>query len=121
MPKAVPRSAKNGKRALRVRELPKITTQTDTRDILAHAAKEARLDNEIIVEAGFLRGVRKNVAGIGLRGDLGQLAHAQSAFAVLGTPRHGLRHGFLRSRAGASARLGYAGKISVIVAPGNAR
>ena len=33
---------KNGKKAERVRELPKITTQTDTREILAHAAKEKR-------------------------------------------------------------------------------
>ena len=30
---------KNGKKATRVSELPKITIQTDTREILAHAAK----------------------------------------------------------------------------------
>jgi uncharacterized protein len=51
MPKPVPRDGnKNGKRALRVRELPKITTHTDTRDILAHAANEARLDDYFIVD-----------------------------------------------------------------------
>ena len=34
----------------RVTELPKITTTTDTREILAHAAKEARQDNYFIVD-----------------------------------------------------------------------
>src|SRR5579863_10638384 len=50
MSKPASRNGKNGKRALNVRELPKITTQTDTRDILAHAAKEARLDDYFIVD-----------------------------------------------------------------------
>ena len=42
-PKTTPRNGnngKNGKKAARVTELPKITNATDTRDILAHAAKE---------------------------------------------------------------------------------
>ncbi len=34
----------------RVRELPKITTTTDTRDILAHAAREQRHDDYFIVD-----------------------------------------------------------------------
>ena len=41
---------KNGKRPPRVSELPKINNQTDTRDILAHAAKEARQDDYFIVD-----------------------------------------------------------------------
>src|SRR6201998_3105838 len=45
-----PRNGKNGKGASRVTELPKITTTTDTREILAHAAKEARQDNYFIVD-----------------------------------------------------------------------
>jgi len=40
----------NGKKSPRVSELPKITIQTDTRDILAHAAKEARADDYFIVD-----------------------------------------------------------------------
>src|ERR1700719_4502336 len=40
--------SKNGKKAARVKELPKITVQTDTRDILAHAAKEKRDDYFIV-------------------------------------------------------------------------
>jgi len=39
---------KNGKKPKRVQELPKITIQTDTRDILAHAAKEKRDDYFIV-------------------------------------------------------------------------
>jgi len=39
---------KNGKRPARVKELPKITIQTDTREILAHAAKEKRGDYFIV-------------------------------------------------------------------------
>src|ERR1700720_1972474 len=39
---------KNGKKAARVRELPKISIQTDTREILAHAAKEKRDDYFIV-------------------------------------------------------------------------
>ena len=50
MPKPAPRNGKNGKRAPQVRELPKINIQTDTRDILAHAAREARLDDYFIVD-----------------------------------------------------------------------
>jgi len=50
MPKPTSRNGKNGKRAPQVRELPKITTHTDTRDILAHAAREARLDDYFIVD-----------------------------------------------------------------------
>ena len=50
MPKPAPRTGKNGKKNPRVSELPKITVQTDTRDILAHAAKEARLDDYFIVD-----------------------------------------------------------------------
>ena len=38
----------NGKRPPRVRELPKITIHTDTRDILAHAAKQKRHDYFIV-------------------------------------------------------------------------
>ena len=34
-----PRNGKNGKGISRVTELPKISTSTDTREILAHAAK----------------------------------------------------------------------------------
>jgi uncharacterized protein len=45
-----PRNGKNGKGISRVTELPKITTTTDTREILAHAAKEARQDNYFIVD-----------------------------------------------------------------------
>ena len=45
-----PRNGKNGKGASRVAELPKITTTSDTREILAHAAKEARQDNYFIVD-----------------------------------------------------------------------
>ena len=37
-----------GKRGPRVRELPKITIQTDTREILAHAAHEKRDDYFIV-------------------------------------------------------------------------
>ncbi|HEV2625614.1 MAG TPA: hypothetical protein VGV62_10950 [Xanthobacteraceae bacterium] len=40
--------SKNVKKAARVKELPKITVQTDTRDILAHAAKEKRDDYFIV-------------------------------------------------------------------------
>ncbi len=40
--------SKNGKKAARVKELPKITIQTDTRDILAHAANEKRDDYFIV-------------------------------------------------------------------------
>ena len=43
------KNGSNGKHAPRVTELPKISTTTDTRDILAHAAKEARLDDYFIV------------------------------------------------------------------------
>src|SRR6516225_12222675 len=39
---------KSGKRPARVKELPKITVQTDTREILAHAAKEKRDDYFIV-------------------------------------------------------------------------
>ena len=52
-----PRNGKNGKKTNKngnktpgVSELPKITIQTDTREILAHAAKEARQDNYFIVD-----------------------------------------------------------------------
>src|ERR1700732_308528 len=45
-----PRNGKNGKGISRVTELPKISTTTDTREILAHAAKEARQDNYFIVD-----------------------------------------------------------------------
>ena len=45
-----PRNGKNGKGISRVTELPKITTTTDTREILAHAAKEARQDDYFIVD-----------------------------------------------------------------------
>jgi predicted TIM-barrel fold metal-dependent hydrolase len=45
-----PRNGKNGKEISRVTELPKINTTTDTREILAHAAKEARLDDYFIVD-----------------------------------------------------------------------
>src|SRR5580698_11378530 len=45
-----PRNGKNGKGIPRVTELPKISTATDTREILAHAAKEARQDNYFIVD-----------------------------------------------------------------------
>jgi hypothetical protein len=38
----------NGKRPPRVRELPKITIHSDTRDILAHAAKQKRHDYFIV-------------------------------------------------------------------------
>ncbi|MFZ3353372.1 MAG: amidohydrolase family protein [Xanthobacteraceae bacterium] len=41
---------KNGNSRPRVTELPKITTTTDTREILAHAAKEARRDDYFIVD-----------------------------------------------------------------------
>ena len=41
---------KNGNGHPRVAELPKITTTTDTREILAHAAKEARRDDYFIVD-----------------------------------------------------------------------
>ena len=50
MSKPASRNGRNGKRALNVRELPKITTQTDTRDILAHAAKAARFEDYFIVD-----------------------------------------------------------------------
>jgi predicted TIM-barrel fold metal-dependent hydrolase len=43
------KNGKNGKKAP-IAELPKIDTTTDTRDILAHAAKEAREDNYFIVD-----------------------------------------------------------------------
>src|ERR1700722_18928825 len=43
-----PRNGKNGKGTARITELPKITTTTDTREILGHAAKEARQDNYVI-------------------------------------------------------------------------
>src|SRR5580658_6919119 len=62
------------------------------------------IDDEIIIEADFLGGVRKNVACVGLGRDLGQLAHAQSTFAVLAIARHGFWHGFLRSRGGRRGR-----------------
>ena len=45
-----PRNGKNGKGISRVTELPKIGTTTDTREILAHAAKEARQDDYFIVD-----------------------------------------------------------------------
>jgi len=45
-----PRNGKNGKKKPAVSELPKITIQTDTRDILAHATKEARSDDYFIVD-----------------------------------------------------------------------
>jgi len=41
---------KNAGRARRVAELPKITTTTDTRDILAHAATQQRHDDYFIVD-----------------------------------------------------------------------
>ena len=41
---------KDGNSRPRVTELPKITTTTDTREILAHAAKEARRDDYFIVD-----------------------------------------------------------------------
>src|SRR5262249_1176954 len=41
--------AKNRRSPARVKELPKITIQTDTREILAHAAKEKR-GNYFIVD-----------------------------------------------------------------------
>jgi predicted TIM-barrel fold metal-dependent hydrolase len=41
---------KNGTNAPHVSELPKITIQTDTREILAHAAKEARAEDYFIVD-----------------------------------------------------------------------
>jgi len=41
---------KNGNGRPRVTELPKITTTTDTREILAHAAKEARREDYFIVD-----------------------------------------------------------------------
>jgi uncharacterized protein len=51
---AKPTTRKNGNRngngRPRVTELPKITTTTDTREILAHAAKEARRDDYFIVD-----------------------------------------------------------------------
>src|SRR5260370_38253839 len=40
--------SKNGKKAARVKELPKINIQTDTREILAHAANEKRDDYFIV-------------------------------------------------------------------------
>ena len=39
---------KNGKNGARIKELPKITIHTDTREILAHAAKEKRGDYFIV-------------------------------------------------------------------------
>ena len=45
-----PRNGKNGKGISRVTELPKIGVTTDTREILAHAAKEARQDDYFIVD-----------------------------------------------------------------------
>jgi predicted TIM-barrel fold metal-dependent hydrolase len=45
-----PRNGKNGKGISHVTELPKISTSTDTREILAHAAREARQDNYFIVD-----------------------------------------------------------------------
>ncbi len=45
-----PRNGKAGKRTPRVAELPKITTATDTRDDLAHAAQEARDEDYFIVD-----------------------------------------------------------------------
>src|SRR5580704_16109328 len=50
MLKKTPRNGKTGKKTPRVAELPKINNTTDTRDILAHAAKEARLDDYFIVD-----------------------------------------------------------------------
>jgi hypothetical protein len=44
------KNGKNGKKSPSVRELPKITIQTDTRDILAHATKDARQDDYFIVD-----------------------------------------------------------------------
>ncbi len=44
------KNGKNGHKAPRVSELPKITIQTDTREILAHAAKEARAEDYFIVD-----------------------------------------------------------------------
>src|SRR5579863_8928563 len=44
------KDGKNGHKAPRVSELPKITTTTDTREILAHAAKDARRDDYFIVD-----------------------------------------------------------------------
>jgi predicted TIM-barrel fold metal-dependent hydrolase len=41
---------RNGKKAPTVTELPKISNVTDTRDILAHAAKEARASDYFIVD-----------------------------------------------------------------------
>jgi predicted TIM-barrel fold metal-dependent hydrolase len=45
-----PRNGKNGKGIPRVTELPKINNTTDTREILAHAAREARADDYFIVD-----------------------------------------------------------------------
>src|SRR5581483_7763852 len=42
------KNEKNGKNGSRVKELPKITIHTDTREILAHAAKEKRDDYFIV-------------------------------------------------------------------------
>jgi predicted TIM-barrel fold metal-dependent hydrolase len=50
MPKAKPRNGKNGKTKPLVSELPKITVQTDTRDILAHAARDTQIDDYFIVD-----------------------------------------------------------------------
>jgi hypothetical protein len=52
MPKKTPQPmSRNGnKRPARVSELPKITVTTDTRDILAHAAREAAADDYFIVD-----------------------------------------------------------------------
>src|ERR1700761_8807266 len=44
------KNGKNGNKSPRVAELPKIDTLTDTRDILAHAAKEARQSDYFIVD-----------------------------------------------------------------------
>src|ERR1700734_4569507 len=44
------KNGKGGHKASRVSELPKITVQTDTREILAHATKEARQEDYFIVD-----------------------------------------------------------------------
>ena len=89
-------------------------------DIAVHAIDDFRpecrlgdmsvdIDNEIIVEPRFPRGVGENVARVGLDIDLGQFAHLWSTLAVLAIARRRLRHGFppiaerARSRASGQA------------------
>ena len=43
-------TARNGKKEPQVTELPKITINTDTRDILAHAARDQELNDYFIVD-----------------------------------------------------------------------